>query len=80
MRKPKRTVYIVHYVRSDKMWIVKVADTSGYLWQSAIKRSAVCEARFLARANMPSQIRVKGKNGKIQTEWTYGSDPRKTKG
>ena len=21
-----------------------------------------------------------GKNGKIQTEWAYGSDPRKTKG
>jgi hypothetical protein len=44
------------------------------------KEEAVKWARQRARSVAPSQLRVKGANGRIQTEYTYGSDPRDTKG
>jgi hypothetical protein len=44
------------------------------------KNEALKWARQTARQSQPSQLRVKGANGRIQTEYTYGSDPRETKG
>jgi len=44
------------------------------------KKGAVEYARQRARAEKPSQVKIHGCDGKIQTEHTYGSDPRKTKG
>jgi uncharacterized protein DUF2188 len=46
----------------------------------ALKKAAVKYAVEWARANAPSQLFIKGENGRIQDERTYGNDPRKTKG
>jgi hypothetical protein len=44
------------------------------------KEDAVRWGRQHARRSMPSQLVVKGANGRIQTEYTYGNDPREAKG
>ncbi|HXK40080.1 MAG TPA: DUF2188 domain-containing protein [Candidatus Paceibacterota bacterium] len=70
--------------------IFNVAPTEGS-WRVSIdggasdrsfdrKEQAVRWARERARGAMPSQLRIKGRNGRIQTEHTYGGDPRSRKG
>lgn len=44
------------------------------------KEKAIKKARGIAKKQEPSQIKIHGKTGKIQTEHTYGADPRKYKG
>ena len=45
------------------------------------KKDALQVAKWLAFfSRAPGQVIVHGKNGRIQTEWTYGSDPRRTRG
>jgi len=44
------------------------------------KAEAVADARERAKAAPLGQVRVKGKDGRIQTEWTYGQDPRRFPG
>jgi hypothetical protein len=48
------------------------------------KAEAVTIARALAHAALdrgqPGSVRLKGENGRIQQEWTYGGDPRRTRG
>jgi hypothetical protein len=50
----------------------------------ARKADAIAEARREAFAIYCelglAQVVVRGRNGTIQTEWTYGADPRRTKG
>ncbi len=41
---------------------------------------AVDRARAVWRAGQPSQLLIKGRDGRIQDERTYGNDPRSTKG
>jgi len=40
----------------------------------------VNHARELAKANQPSQIIIHTRDGRIETEHTYGDDPRQTEG
>jgi hypothetical protein len=45
------------------------------------KSEAVARARELGQNATPQgQVRVKDHRGRIQTEWTYGKDPRRTRG
>jgi len=44
------------------------------------KADAINEARRLAQQNPLSQVVIKGQNGRIQREYTYGEDPRRTPG
>jgi Uncharacterized protein conserved in bacteria (DUF2188) len=44
------------------------------------KREAVKFGRDTARSRGYSQLVVKGRNHDIQTEWTYGKDPRRHPG
>lgn len=46
------------------------------------KAECIKRAKCAAKAMQPSQLRIKLKNGRIQTEYTYprSSDPRRTKG
>lgn len=50
----------------------------------ALKSAAIAYARTRARSiyagGRPSQVLIKGRDGKIQTEHTYGDDPRRTPG
>ena len=42
--------------------------------------NAVNHARELAKANQPSQVIIHTRDGRIETEHTYGDDPRDVKG
>jgi hypothetical protein len=44
------------------------------------KEEAVRQAAAAGRANGYAQVVIKGRNGRIQSERTYGADPRRTKG
>ena len=44
------------------------------------KADAVDEARRLAKDEMPSQVVIHTRDGKIETEYTYGDDPRSSAG
>ena len=45
------------------------------------KSTAISRARELGKGADPhGQVRVKGKDGKVEQEWTYGNDPRRTRG
>lgn len=68
----KRRVYKVVPAKNGG-W--KVGDT---YFQT--KPEAVAYAIGEARLSQPSQVRIWKKDGKIQTEYTYGNDPRKTRG
>jgi hypothetical protein len=44
------------------------------------KMAAVARAIELATRGVLGQVRVHRLDGEIQTEWTYGEDPRRTRG
>lgn len=48
--------------------------------QAAAWDASRSSAKAVERAGGVAQARRKGEDGKIQTEHTYGDDPRKTKG
>lgn len=75
----KRKVY--HVVRREGAWHVRRAGAkrSGSVHQTKI--SAIVRAKFLARAGRAlGQVRVHGKDGRLQVEWTYGRDPERKRG
>lgn len=63
-------------------WSVKSGRES--LATFAVKTSAVADARRRARTVLRggglAQIRVRGRDGRLQCEWTFGKDPRRTPG
>ncbi len=44
------------------------------------KDLAIMEGRSLARRSEPAQLVIFKKNGQIQTEYTYGKDPKRHPG
>ena len=56
-------------------WAVQLEGGSGAIKICDLKDDAIQRARELAHNNQPSQVIVQGRDGKIQTEWTYGDDP-----
>ncbi len=77
--KAKRTVYHVQpLVSKNHPWGVYL---EGVLVKGAATKSeAIDRARMFAKERQPSQVVVHLKNGRIQTEYTYGDDPVRTKG
>lgn len=45
-----------------------------------IKTDAIARAKRLARAAAVGQVKVHGRNGRIQNEFTYKEDPRNSRG
>ncbi len=76
----KRYQLHVTYDRKSKKWGVKEAGVRRPLSEFGTKKEAVDQAREIAKANQPSQIKIHKQDGKIQEERTYGSDPKRTKG
>ncbi len=74
----KRKVY--HIVPKEKGWSMKREGSDRALKNFERKQDAVNYAREKLRQDQPSQVKIHKKDGKIQTEHTYGSDPRRTKG
>jgi len=76
---PKRITY--HVVPgAGGGWAVK---GEGSMRASAIaerKQDAIRAAKALAKGRPLGQVVIHRKDGVIQTEWTYGKDPRKYPG
>lgn len=71
----KRTVYYVQTQKGE--WVVKKQGKKTAEGKYANKEKAVKAGRRLAKRARPwGQLRIKGKNGRLQTEHTYGNDPR----
>lgn len=79
-RRSRREVYAVRWNRSAKLWVCPQLD------MGSGKKSAFVEqmAKYLQRrwkfAHVLCQLRVYGRNGRIQYERTYGADPRRFPG
>jgi hypothetical protein len=70
----KRSVFTVTWSRRAG-WCVRAAWFTVGPYPNKVQ--AVGAGRTIARRAKPSQLRVKGRNGRIQTEYTYGQDPRR---
>jgi hypothetical protein len=78
----RRIRYTVKYRKATKDW----ALMSGVclITASRTKASAIDLGRHYARSRwrrgQPSQLVIRTKDGRIQTEHTYGRDPKRHKG
>ena len=71
----------IYYVTSvGDVWGVRRARRKRLDGVHMRKADAIGHAKRLARAALPGQVIVAGRNGRIQTEYTYGEDPRDTSG
>ena len=61
-------------------WSVKREGTRRAARAHDRKDDALAHAKQLAHHAGDAQVRVKGLDGRIQQEWTYGHDPRRTRG
>lgn len=77
--KPKRTVYHVS-PHPDGGWKVQKEKAPRAIARHDKKNDAVARAKSTAQKNIPSQVIVHKADGEIQTEFTYGDDPKKKKG
>jgi len=72
----RRKVY--HVVpQGESGWAVKKEGAQRASGLYGRKDEAVAEAKRLAKASNLGQIKIHGKDGKFQTEHTYGADPEK---
>ncbi|RYZ93327.1 MAG: DUF2188 domain-containing protein [Proteobacteria bacterium] len=78
IRMSKRSTY--HVVGQKGSWDVKQAGAGYSVSHHASKEAAVATAKTFAKISGLGQVKIHGTDGKIQTEYTYGSDPRKSKG
>ena len=92
----KNTRIVVHLVwdKAHKGWYAKgpielfITRKGETLLSFGIEELPLADTKVKAIALLstflkyitPSQLVIHGKNGKIQREYTYGDDPRKTKG
>jgi hypothetical protein len=68
----------VSFDRNEARWTLKGAGEDGETYER--KREAVKRGAQLGRENANAQLIIKGRDGKIREERTYGNDPRRTKG
>ena len=54
--------------------------SSGEISAAEAVDAAIARAKSTAQKNLPSQVIVHKADGEIQTEFTYGDDPKKKKG
>lgn len=73
-----RQVY--HVVPAEKGWEVKKEGNKRPSVKTRLKKDAIDRAKELAKKAKLGQVIIHKKDGTIQTEYTYGEDPRRTKG
>ena len=72
---------IYHVVMRSEAWHVRRTRARRSSGCHESKAAAIVQARALAsRRGSLGQVVVHGRDGKVQTEWTYGKDPRRTRG
>lgn len=64
----------------DGGWCLKAEDASRASSTHDNKADAVQSAKGLAKKQAFGQVVIHGKDGRIQTEYTYGKDPYPPKG
>jgi hypothetical protein len=74
----KRVVYHVTPVGED--WRVKRVGAKRAAKVFESKKDAVGRGKELAKGAGFGQVRVHGRDGDIETEYTYGEDPRESQG
>lgn len=74
----KRTIY--HVVPHEEGWAVRKEHAERASDIERTKVAAVDVARDLARGSGLAQLKIHRADGVLQTEHTYGCDPRKTRG
>lgn len=78
--RPKRRKFVVKWAKEFKQWELWEGDD--LVEENKLKDTLVSIARTVAKDAEPSQLVIKGKNGRIQSERTYprSSDPKRRKG
>jgi len=76
----RKVYHIVPNPGQEKDWKIKEENVDEPLGLFSNKEEAIEKAKEMAKANEPSQIIIHREDGQIQTEYTYGDDPRKYKG
>lgn len=74
---PAREVYTIRWVRRTHAWY---CAQIGYAHRYKLSLIATLATKLRRRwkfAHVPCQLRIFGKNGRIQSERTYGHDPRR---
>lgn len=71
---------IYHVIPAGDGWRVKRIGARRADSMHGRKADAVARARVLAKGTVLRQVRVHGENGRIQAEYTYGRDPRRSRG
>jgi len=71
----KRKVIHVVFKKNEGKWLLRGGDGS-----FSTKTRAVAAAKKQAKGAGTGQVIIHKKTGGIQTEHTYGADPRRTKG
>ena len=69
-----RTVF--HVTPNVNGWEIRKEGSNTTEFLVDDKDNALNHARELAQANEPSQVIVHTQDGRFETEWTYGDDPR----
>lgn len=71
---------VLHVTPNVNGWEVKRegSDQTEFLVDN--KDNAVDHARELAKANEPSQVIIHTRDGRFETEYTYGDEPRNIPG
>ena len=77
---PKRVVYHVVPDKDEGVWKVKKEGAERAASVHDVKNDALDKARELALNNPLSQVKIHGRDGKIQEEHTYGQDLEKYPG
>ena len=75
----KRQVYEVRFDKGSDKWAV-AQHGGGQVSTHNTKATAIGRAKSLAKAAELGQVVIKKQDGRIQIEYTYGKDPRRTKG
>lgn len=85
-----RVVFRVTPIGGSRLWHVlrgnltplrgPSAAISQHRWKFAAVASAVRLAKAIRKSGGLSQVVVHGRNGRIQFEWTYGADPKRSQG
>jgi len=74
----KRVVY--HVTPDGKDWRVKRVGAGRAAKVCESKSDAIARARAMAKKARLGQVRVHRSDGDLQTEWTFGEDPRRSRG
>jgi hypothetical protein len=75
----KRQVFEVKFDKAADQWAVAQRG-GGQVSTHQKKETAIKKAKTLAKAADLGQVVIKKQDGRIQTEHTYGKDPRRTTG